>query len=245
MGLPNKSDSITSEKVSKIKKIRGTPIGWSVMASPDLEGVAQNRGLVHGMILYERAGVDFIEWNVSCPNLNYKKCESLEYQLSYVEKNYLKTRKRNIPVIIKISNDKTTKELPYLLDLMFEKGFDGINIGGTSTQYDILRDKIHPDERKLFDYFTKTFKGGISGRPLKERSLELTARAVEYLKAGGPSQEFHVIRTGGIENWNDIIESERVGVKLNQWFTGYFEDFSKYGHDVYKKLYEQRKTNKV
>jgi len=240
IGLPNKGDTVISQKVSKIKKISDTPLGWSVMASPDLEGETQYKGLVNGMKYYDDAGVDFIEWNISCPNVSHRRSESLEEQMSYVETEYLKKRQSTIPIIIKIQNDKTIKELPYLLDLMFSKGFCGINIGNTSIQYNEIRDKIHPDERKLFDYYTKTFGGGVSGRPLKEKSLELSARAVDYLKAGGPTQEFHVIRTGGIENWNDIMNSERVGVKLNQWFTGYFEDFSKYGHDVYKKLYDSR-----
>jgi dihydroorotate dehydrogenase len=240
MGLPNKGDEVNSRKILRIERISGTPIGWSVMASPDLEGEAQYEGIVRGIVCYENAGVDFIEWNISCPNVSHGKCESLEDQMSYVERNYLKKRRSNIPIIIKISNDKTVEELPYLLDLMFSKGFHGINIGNTSIQYQLIRDKIHPDERKLFDYFTRTFNGGISGRPLKEKSLELAARAVEYIKAGGPSQEFHVIRTGGIENWNDIMDSERAGISLNQWFTGYFEGFSKYGHEVYKKLYDSR-----
>jgi len=241
MGLPNKGDIVNGCKAYRINEILHTPYGWSVMASPNLESEAQNKGLVYSMRRYEDAGVNFLEWDIDCPNVTKEKTKTLEQQMSYVKKQYLNNRDSKIPVIIKISNDNTVEELPYLLDLIFNYGFHGINIGNTSTQYDKLRKKIHPAERKLFDYYTKTFGGGISGRPLKEMSLELAAFAVEYMKAGGPSYEFNVIRTGGIENWNDIMESERVGVKLNQWFTGYFEAFSRYGHEAYKNLYESRK----
>ena len=59
----------------------------------------------------------------------------------------------------------------------------------------------------------------------------------EYLKSGSPSQEFHVIRTGGIETLQDIQDSERAGISLNQWFTGYFENFASHGHKVYEELF--------
>jgi len=248
MGLPNRGDAVTSVRVSQMEKILKTPIGWSVMASSDLKGEAQYRGLVNGMICYEDAGVDFIELNVSCPNVAHGKSEDLEKQISYVSENYLK--RKNIPVIIKISNDKTIEELPYLLDLTFKYGFDGINIGNTSIKYDSIREKIHPDERKLFDYYTKTFNGGVSGRPLKEKSLELCTEAVKYIvnakKSGKLSREFHVIRTGGIESWKDVMDSERAGIPLNQWFTGYLEGFAKKngGHNVYKNLYEERNVKR-
>jgi dihydroorotate dehydrogenase len=144
-----------------------------------------------------------------------------------------------VPVIVKFSNDTELAQVPALLDLLFELGFDGVNFGNTRTAYAEIRDKVHPSERKLYDFFTKTFGGGVSGAFLKERSLALCARAVEYLKAGPPSQEFHVVRTGGMESWDDIRESEKVGVPLNQWFTGYFERLARDGHDAYRNLYQE------
>ena len=34
-------------------------------------------------------------------------------------------------------------------------------------------------------------------------------------------------------------EYVRAGIPLNQWFTGYWEGFDRYGHDVYKRLYQE------
>ena len=141
-----------------------------------------------------------------------------------------------VPVLVKFSNDTETEQIPALLDLLFELGYDGVNFGNTSTDYDKRRERIDLGERKLFDFYTRVFGGGVSGRSLKEISLELASRAVEYLRAGAPSQEFHIIRTGGIETWEDIQNSERAGISLNQWYTGYFESFAEHGHNVYKKL---------
>ena len=145
---------------------------------------------------------------------------------------------REIPVIVKFSNDTEVNQVPALLDLLFELGFDGVNFGNTSIDYIQRRKLIDPSERKLFDYFTKTFTGGVSGRPLKETSLELGSRSVEYTKAGPPTQEFHTIRTGGIETWQDIQDSERAGISLNQWYTCYFENFANHAHKIYEQFFE-------
>jgi dihydroorotate dehydrogenase len=240
LGLPNDGDEDNSKNAAQFEKIAYTPIGWSVMGSPDLQGEKKLYCLVGSMQLYELAGVDFVEINESCPNTAHGRPQDddLANRLKYIKQHFLDQRTRRLPVIVKFSNDTEVQQLPMLLDLLFEMGFDGVNFGNTSTAYVKMRERIDSRERHLYDFFTQTFGGGVSGRPLKEASLELASRAVEYMKKGPPRQEFHVIRTGGIESWKDIQESERAGIALNQWFTGYFEMFAKHGHDVYKKLYK-------
>ncbi len=240
LGLPNEGDRINSQRASYLGRIANTPVGWGVTYSPNFQGEEKSAYLVKSMQLYDQAGVDFIEISEHCPNLvcDRSKDETLEKRLRYVKEHFLDQRTRRLPVIVKFSNDTPVDQLPELLDLLFELGYDGVNFGNTSTDYTKIREKIDKSERKLFDFYTKTFGGGVSGRPLKESSLELAARAVEYLKAGKPPQEFHIIRTGGIETWKDIQDSERAGISLNQWYTGYFENFRKYGHELYMKLFD-------
>ena len=198
------------------------------------------------MNLYEQAGVDFLEINESCPNTEQgnPQEDELANRLQYIKEHFLDRRMftdtdrlREIPVIVKFSNDTEIEQLPALLDILFELGFDGVNFGNTSIDYIKRRELIDPSERRLFDFYTQTFGGGVSGRPLRESSLELASRAVEYLNQGRPSQEFHVTRTGGIETWEDIQKSLDAGISLCQWYTGYFENFSREGHDVYKELF--------
>jgi len=240
LGLPNDGDDINSGRAKQLERIADTPLGWSIMGSPDFQGEEQWRYLVKSMRAYERAGVDFIEINESCPNTAYGRPpeDGLAHRLQYVKEHFLDQRAGRLPVVVKFSNDTETEQLPLLLDLLFQLGYDGVNFGNTSTAYAQRRERIKFSERKLYDFFTRTFGGGVSGRPLRESSLELAARAVEYIRAGPPAQEFHVIRTGGIESWEDIQQSERAGVSLNQWFTGYFENFARQGHEVYKKLFK-------
>ena len=246
LGLPNDGDEVNSQRAQKLERIADTPIGWSIMGSPDFQGEEKLRYLVQGMRLYEQAGVDFLEINESCPNTAHGRPQDddMANRLRYVKKHFLDQRTRRLPVIVKFSNDTEVEQLPALLDILFELGYDGVNFGNTSTAYDRRKEKIEPNERKLFDFYTHTFGGGVSGRPLRESSLELAGRAFEYVRAGSPQQEFHVIRTGGIETLNDIQDSEKAVISLNQWYTGYFENFSKHGHSVYKQLFENPKFGK-
>jgi len=240
LGLPNDGDEINSERLPGARgRTNGCPLGWSVMGSPDLGGEEKLRRLVDSMWLYEPK-VDFLEINESCPNTSHgtPQDDDLANRLRYIKEYFLIRRTWPLPVIVKFSNDTEIEQLPALLDILFEFGFHGVNFGNTSIDYAAMRERINRGERKLYDFYTQTFGGGVSGAPLRERSLELCTRAVEYMEAGPPSQEFHVIRTGGIESWHDIEESELAGVSLNQWFTGYFENFAKNGHDIYRKLFE-------
>ncbi len=237
--LPNDGDVVNSYRASKLERIAGCPIGWSVSSSPDFQGEEKLNKLVKGIKLYENAGVDFIEINESCPNIIHSlQQEDLEERLKYVKEQFLDKRNRKIPIIVKFSNDTKISQVPELLDLLFEYGYDGVNFGNTSVDYSNIRCNINTKEKKLFDYFVNNFGGGISGRPLKYNSLYLAGRAVEYLNKGKPPQEFHVIRTGGIENYKDIKDSDNAGISLNQWYTGYIENFANYGHKVYEELFK-------
>ncbi len=256
MGLPNQGHEAVAERLSKIKKTTGCPIGISISSSPEQDGEDAMEGVLQGLQMFDKAGVDFIEINESCPNVSHKETVSeskiplpekiistsldtrqLE-RLEYLYEKFLKKRTRKLPVVLKLSNDTDKKSLAALLDIMFTLDFDGVNIGNTSTDYEYCLSKIVPAEQKLFKYFADTFGGGISGAPLKEKSLDLAGFAVEYVMNYPPNQEFHVIRTGGINSPNDITASEKAGISLNQWFAGYFENFAENGHALYKFFFE-------
>ncbi len=245
LGLPNDGDEANAPIASRISRLHGCPVGWSVMGSPDYKGQEKLEKLVAGMRLYADAGVDFLELNESCPNTEHGRPQDsdLAGRLNYVKEHFLNRRTRRLPVVVKFSNDTSVEHVKPLMDLLFSAGFDGVNFGNTSTNYSKRRASITPDEQKLYDTFTTDpsfgVGGGVSGRPLKEDSLLLCATAVQHLRAGKPSQEFHVIRTGGIESAHDIIASDSEGISLNQWFTGRWDAFMRDGYTSYKKLHEE------
>lgn len=245
MGLPNEGHEYVAKRLSNLDKVAGCPIGASLSASPDIHGKWAAKELCEGMKTYEKAGVDFIEINESCPNVPHELDEygdssrldkNLVERLEYVSQNFLKKRSGNLPVIVKFSNDTNPEQIEEIIDLLLTLGFDGVNFGNTSILYDVHLPTINPKDQDIYDYFTKTFGGGLSGRMLKPYSLELASEAADILDKKNTQREFHIIRTGGVEDISDIHDSEQNGISLNQWFTGYFDSFSHYGHKLYAKL---------
>ncbi len=245
MGLPNPGHATVAKALSFLSKQEYCPIGASIAANPGLSGNEAAKGLVVGIKLYERAAVDFIEINESCPNVphdNHVDSSGLDSllisRLEYIAKNFIRLKPRNLPLIVKLSNDTDEALLPPLIDILTDLGFGGINLGNTSVNYQHIETMIEPSEKKCFNYFCSRFGGGVSGRPLREQSLKLASIASSYVKTKTLREEFHVIRTGGVETPQDLSASEAGGIALNQWFTGYFDGFAHSGHQVYRLMAE-------
>ncbi len=246
LGLPNPGHRAVAERLRGLERREGMPVGASVAADPDpaLDEEEKLAELVRGMELYDRAGVDFLEMNESCPNTEEAAAArgpggDLRQRLAHVAERFLVRRRRRLPVIVKFSCDTAPGQVPELMKLLVELGFDGVNFGNTSTDYARCREDISPVEASVYDYFIRTFGGGVSGRPLKAASLRLAALAVEHLRQDPPGRELHVVRTGGVEDAEDLRRSEAAGVALNGWYSGYFEAFGRHGHGVYRELYRR------
>ncbi len=240
LGLPNLGHRAVAAKLRELPRHPGCPVGVSVAAGPEPEQDKLEQ-LAAGLRLYEESGVDFIELNESCPNTaeDIGGLEHLRRRLTCVRDAFLTRRQRLLPVIVKFSCDTDPAELPRVLAMLVELGFDGVNFGNTSTAYEAHRGGLAPAETALYDYFTRAFGGGLSGRPLRQASFELAAGAVDELRREPPSREFHVVRTGGVAGADDVARSAAAGVALNQWYTGYFEAFARAGHGLYRRLYRE------
>ncbi|MCG8457991.1 MAG: hypothetical protein MI919_17075, partial [Holophagales bacterium] len=222
------------------------PIGASLSADPgELPAARKLDELEAGLRAYAEAGCDFLEINESCPNTEESRddeagglFDKLVERLRHVSSRFLARRDRPLPVIVKFSTDTDPEQIPHLLDVLLELGFDGVNFGNTSTDYAAIRSRVRPEERRLYDHFVARYGGGVSGRPLKGRSLALVRAAADYLVEADVEREFHVVRTGGVETAADVTASLAAGASLVQWYTGYFEAFARYGHRVYHELYE-------
>jgi dihydroorotate dehydrogenase len=238
LGLPNVGDRLLSSKIFSKNKLDGCPIGWSVMRSPGLELNEGMEYLIKSLFLFEaNLLIDFIEINESCPNVG-ADFSDFEQRLSYIANNFLVHRKRNLPVVVKLSNDLTPEKLKQVLLLLTKYGFDGLNIGNTSTNYAQALAYIDKSEKNLYSWFTSNIGGGISGAYLKENSLQLCKMAVDYVTELKPNHEFHIIRTGGIDCYDDILQSEAAGISLNQWYTGFFSNYLRDGNKIYQNFFQ-------
>ena len=240
LGLPNKGDRVLVDKRITPQKVDGCPIGWSLMRSPDFEGSVALDKLIESLQWYQaKPEIDFIEINESCPNVAHNSGDVYE-RLEIIAQRFLRVRTRNLPVIVKFSNDVLPEQLTPLLEHLVKLRFDGITLGNTSTNYKQYANLPRDNAKKLYDYFTTEFGGGLSGNILKRNSLQLCESAIKHLRHINPNHEFHVIRSGGIDSREDLFQSEHIGVALNQWYTGYFSNYINDGDDVYKMiLYSQ------
>jgi dihydroorotate dehydrogenase len=245
MGLPNPSHTVVARRISKIQKVRGCPIGASLGSTPEHSGELALAGLLDGMKEYALSGADFLEINESCPNVAHETADctsdgldaSLVRRLECISQEFLADKHRSIPVIVKFSVDTDAEKAKALTRKLIELGYDGVNFGNTSTDYSNARQYLNKAENKVLDYFTREFGGGLSGAPLRQKSLDLIKIAKQTLLEIKPEREFHIVRTGGIETGVDLAESITNGADLCQWFAGYFSNFSEHGHNIYQEIY--------
>ena len=243
LGLPNPGHEAVARTLAKIERVAGCPVGASLSLDPDpdLPEAERFEALQRGVEAYVAAGVDFLELNESCPNTEEggagrDDLSSLRERLGRIVDGLPSSRP---PLVVKLSTDLAEAAVPAVVDLLLDAGIDGLNLGNTSTDREAIRGAIHPAERPLFDRFAERFGGGLSGRPLRERSLRLVEAAAERLSSvGGPgAPEFAVLRTGGVESAEDLRRTLDAGAAAAQWYTGYFEAFSHRGWDVYPELF--------
>lgn len=255
LGLPNPGHAEVARRLRRLERAPGCPVGVSLAFDPDPAQTDEEKldGLITGLELYADARVDFVEINESCPNTEESATgraerddlAHLENRLTQIRDRFLEGRGASTPTILKLSTDAAVADVPRLADLASRLGFAGLNFGNTSTAYAAIREQIHPAERRLYDRFVdggeegRGFGGGVSGRPLRPRSLRLVATAAQHLREHPPTSEFHLVRTGGVETADDLRASREAGAALCQWYTGYFEAFARHGHDVYRRLWHE------
>ena len=155
--------------------------------------------------------VDYFVVNVSSPNTPGLRAlqdkEPLMQLLGHLRKlnEELGTPK---PLLLKIAPDLTTEQLDDIIDIVTSTGIQGI----VATNTTISRENL-ATEKSTIDQIGA---GGLSGKPLKNRSTEV----VRYIsrKSNG---SIPIIAVGGIFTADDAIEKLEAGASLVQVYTGF------------------------
>lgn len=243
MGLPNDGVVVNAERLESIAKKEKFPVGVSVAGDPDENDFYNKMGrLSASMSLFERAGADFIEVNLSCPNTKKSQRDnSLERQAEFLSNEYInKNWGRKIPVFAKFSPEVTPNEIYNIVDILSHNGFAGAVFGNTTINYDSVRHSINDDrEKELFNAYLNLTgnRGGVSGFVLHHGSGSKSARAVVYGEEI-KREDFEIIRCGGINMSRDVKVSLTFENSLCEWFSGYWHNFTKHGDNVYRSIYE-------
>jgi dihydroorotate dehydrogenase len=112
-----------------------------------------------------------------------------------------------VPLLVKIAPDLADPDIDAVADLALELGLDGI----IATNTTIGRDRLASVPAEI----DAAGAGGLSGAPLKRRSLEVLERLRD--RAG---DRLVLISVGGVETADDAWERLRAGATLVQGYTG-------------------------
>lgn len=155
--------------------------------------------------------VDYFVLNVSCPNVgDIKELQDADNLLATLTllKEMSEQKPVKKPILLKISPDLNNSQLDQLIDMAFKTGIDGF----VATNTTIKREGLETDKVRI----EEIGKGGLSGKPLRERSTEIIRYLVQ--KSGG---KIPVIGAGGIIDADDAIEKLNAGASLVQVYTGF------------------------
>ena len=166
--------------------------------------------------------VDYFVINVSSPNTpglrELQEKEPLKQLLRFIreENSNMPSPK---PVLLKIAPDLNNEQLDDIVDIVNEVKIDGI----IATNTTIARNGLVTDSVEI----EKIGMGGLSGKPVKDRSTEVIGYIHEKSQGSIP-----VIAVGGIFSGQDALEKFEAGASLVQVYTGFIYE----GPAIIKKI---------
>ncbi len=153
----------------------------------------------------------YIVVNVSSPNTEKLRAlqerEALEKLIQHLLKtrqNFVKEGKRRVPLLLKIAPDLTREELEDIIEIVRRFSLEGVIATNTTLARNDLQSTRHTQET-----------GGLSGRPLDDRSTEVIRILYQGLSRSVP-----IIGVGGVFTGQDAYEKIRAGASLVQLYTG-------------------------
>lgn len=158
------------------------------------------------------AQADYVTVNISSPNtpglrtLQYGEAlQSLLQPLKEAQARLADQHQRHVPMLVKVAPDMDDDELRSLATTLRELKIDGVIATNTTLDKSAVDGLQHGDEQ-----------GGLSGRPLTEKALEITRRLADELEGDLP-----IIGVGGIFSAEDAVERIQAGASLIQLYTGF------------------------
>ena len=151
--------------------------------------------------------VDYFVVNVSSPNTPNLRAlqdkEPLKQLLQTIQnKNLAKPKQK--PILLKIAPDLTDDQLLDIIEIVNETKIAGVIATNTTLSREGLRS------------VNKSEMGGLSGKPLNNRSTEV----IRFLSEKS-NKSFPIIGVGGIHSAQDAIEKLDAGASLVQLYTGF------------------------
>jgi dihydroorotate dehydrogenase len=209
MGFPNEGAAAVAERLGRRRgeTAIGVNVGKTKVVDLD-DAVADYRASTR--LLAPHA--TYVVLNVSSPNTpgltQMQSLDRLEPLIDGVREE-ARGLSRQVPLLIKIGPDLENAEIDRIADLALSLELDGIVATNTTTRLDVAAASGEEIERL-------PHRGGISGAPLKSRSLEVLERLNARLQG-----RIALISVGGIETPDDAWQRILAGANLLQAYTGF------------------------
>ena len=191
--------------VTRLKKNKNVLIGGNIgknKVTPNEEAFNDYKICFEALYDY----VDYFVVNVSSPNTpNLRALQDKEPLTELLaglqELNKLKGGK---PILLKIAPDLTDEQLLDIIDIVKTTQIAGVIATNTTISREGLKSE------------NKEETGGLSGKPLKDRSTEV----IRFLSVKS-NRAFPIIGVGGIHSAADALEKLEAGASLIQLYTGF------------------------
>ena len=196
------------EVIKRLKYNKGVIVGGNIGKNKITDF---NNSIQDYLICFEKLypHVNYFAINVSSPNTEKLR----DLQQKDLLKNLLEAiQKKNKsysfpkPVLLKIGPDLSQDQLIDVIDVIAETSLDGIIATNTTLSRDNLT-----SSKDLVNQ-----KGGLSGRPISEKSTNIIKFIHEKSNGSIP-----IIGVGGIMNPDDAIEKIKAGASLIQIYSGF------------------------
>jgi len=221
MGFNNEGAAAAAARLGRIRgqRSRGGPVvGVNIgktRTAPDADAAADYAASARAVA----AVADYVVVNVSSPNTpglrDLQAADRLKPVLAAVRSaldaavpGRPQGIRGRVPLLVKIAPDLADADVDAIADLALELGLDGI----IATNTTVSRDGLASPPAEV----AAAGAGGLSGPPLRARSLEVLTRLRE--RAG---DRLVLIAAGGIETPDDAWERLRAGATLVQAYTGF------------------------
>ncbi len=213
MGANSLGAAAMADTLSQIwqRKARNIPIGINLCKSKiaKLEDAAED---YVGSFKLLQDTADYFVINVSSPNTPGLRSLQAGSQLEPILSALQEANTKEQPILIKIAPDLDGEEIKDILDLALKYQLNGAIATNTTIRRDGLKTQILKETGKPITEEA----GGISGKPVKERSTEVI-RFI-YQETGG---KLPIIGVGGIFTSQDAWDKIVAGASLLQVYTGW------------------------
>ena len=202
LGFNNHGAEIVKDRIKRNKKLGllGINIGPNKDSSDRL-----NDYLIGLKTFYEDA--DYITINISSPNTENLRTFHEGNKLQDLLKSIIEEKKNlnsNIPIAVKVSPDISEDQVSQISEILLEHEIKAIIVSNTS---EATRDKLSNIQRHQ--------KGGLSGKPIEEKSNILINRFYKLLKG-----KIKIIGVGGVDSGQTAYNKFLAGADFIQLYTG-------------------------